>query len=190
MVITSGIEMADPKAILDSVFGFQEFRLGQEEIVAAVIMGKNCLAIMPTGGGKSLCFQLPALCRTGLTVVISPLIALMRDQVRALRALGVEAGALTSANREDENEEVFAALDEGRLRLLYMAPERLASGATLQMLGVITPPLSRLMKRTASANGAMIFAPIICALVNCAARLACRWPPSRPPPTQKLAPRS
>ena len=134
MVITSGIEMADPKAILDSVFGFQEFRLGQEEIVAAVIMGKNCLAIMPTGGGKSLCFQLPALCRTGLTVVISPLIALMRDQVRALRALGVEAGALTSANREDENEEVFAALDEGRLRLLYMAPERLASGATLQML--------------------------------------------------------
>ncbi|MFB0994771.1 MAG: ATP-dependent DNA helicase RecQ, partial [Paracoccaceae bacterium] len=125
---------ANPKQILHTVFGFQEFRLGQEEIVDAVIMGKNCLAIMPTGGGKSLCFQLPALCSVGLTVVISPLIALMRDQVRALRALGVEAGALTSANREEENEAVFAALDQGSMRLLYMAPERLASVATIQML--------------------------------------------------------
>ncbi|MFZ9198531.1 MAG: DNA helicase RecQ [Paracoccaceae bacterium] len=125
---------ADPTALLHSIFGFPGFRPGQEEIVNAVLAGRNTLAIMPTGGGKSLCFQLPALCREGVTVVISPLIALMRDQVRALRAAGVEAGALTSGNTEEETEQVFTALDEGRLKLLYMAPERLASGATLPML--------------------------------------------------------
>ncbi len=125
---------ADPTALLHSVFGFPGFRPGQEEIVNAVLAGRNTLAIMPTGGGKSLCFQLPALCGDGVTVVISPLIALMRDQVRALRAAGVEAGALTSGNTDEETEDVFTALDEGRLKLLYMAPERLASGATLPML--------------------------------------------------------
>ena len=96
--------------------------------------GRNTLAIMPTGGGKSLCFQLPALCRDGVTVVISPLIALMRDQVRALRAVGVEAGALTSGNTVEETEAVFQALDDGVLKLLYIAPERLAAAATLPML--------------------------------------------------------
>ncbi|MDP3264773.1 MAG: DNA helicase RecQ [Tabrizicola sp.] len=121
-------------SLLQSVFGFAEFRPGQAEIVEAVLAGRNTLAIMPTGGGKSLCFQLPALCRDGVTVVISPLIALMRDQVRALRAAGVEAGALTSGNTEEETEEVFAKLDAGVLKLLYMAPERLASGAAVQLL--------------------------------------------------------
>ncbi len=116
------------------MWGFAGFRPGQEEIVQAVIAGKNTLAIMPTGGGKSLCFQLPALCRDGVTVVISPLIALMRDQVRALKAAGVEAGALTSGNTEEETEGVFQALDEGRLKLLYLAPERLAAAATVPML--------------------------------------------------------
>ena len=123
-----------PKDLLASIFGFADFRPGQEEIVDAVMAGRNTLAIMPTGGGKSLCFQLPALCRDGVTVVISPLIALMRDQVRALRAAGVEAGALTSGNTDEETEAVFAALDQGRLKLLYMAPERLAASATLPML--------------------------------------------------------
>ncbi len=121
-------------ALLHSVFGFPAFRPGQAEIVQSVLQGRNTLAIMPTGGGKSLCFQLPALCRDGVTVVISPLIALMRDQVRALRAAGVEAGALTSGNTGEETEEVFQAIDEGRLKLLYMAPERLASGGALALL--------------------------------------------------------
>ncbi len=126
--------MPDPSALLQSVFGFSGFRPGQAEIVEAVLAGENVLAIMPTGGGKSLCFQLPALCRDGVTVVISPLIALMRDQVRALRAAGVMAGALTSGNTEEETEAVFRGLDEGRIKLLYMAPERLASAATVPML--------------------------------------------------------
>ncbi|WP_028031617.1 DNA helicase RecQ [Gemmobacter nectariphilus] len=126
--------MPDPQEVLSRVFGFPDFRPGQAEIVQAVLAGRNTLAIMPTGGGKSLCFQLPALCRDGLTVVISPLIALMRDQVRALRAVGVEAGALTSGNTEEETAEVFQALDDGRLKLLYLAPERLASVGTQAML--------------------------------------------------------
>ncbi|HLQ18194.1 MAG TPA: DEAD/DEAH box helicase, partial [Tabrizicola sp.] len=120
--------------LLHSVFGFPDFRPGQAEIVNSVLEGRNTLAIMPTGGGKSLCFQLPALCRDGVTVVISPLIALMRDQVRALKAAGVEAGALTSGNTDEETEEVFQSIDEGRLKLLYMAPERLASGSALALL--------------------------------------------------------
>ncbi|MGX0875430.1 ATP-dependent DNA helicase RecQ [Roseovarius sp. MBR-154] len=126
--------MPSAATLLRDVFGFDAFRPGQEEIVHTVATGCNTLAIMPTGGGKSLCFQLPALLRDGVTVVISPLIALMRDQVRGLRAAGVEAGALTSGNTEEETAEVWAALEAGRLKLLYMAPERLASGAALGML--------------------------------------------------------
>jgi ATP-dependent DNA helicase RecQ len=126
--------MQHPRELLARVFGYGAFRPGQEEIVEAVLAGRDTLAIMPTGGGKSLCFQLPALCREGVTVVISPLIALMRDQVRSLREAGVEAGALTSGNTDEETEEVFRALDEGRLKLLYMAPERLASGSTTALL--------------------------------------------------------
>ena len=126
--------MFDPSQLLSDVFGFDEFRPGQAEIVQAVCDGQNTLAIMPTGGGKSLCFQLPALARDGLTVVISPLIALMRDQVRALKASGVAAGALTSGNTEEETDEVFQALHAGTLKLLYIAPERLASFGTQNLL--------------------------------------------------------
>ncbi|TVP72865.1 MAG: DNA helicase RecQ [Rhodobacteraceae bacterium] len=126
--------MSAPEAILSQVFGFSGFRPGQAEIVEAVMAGQDTLAIMPTGGGKSLCFQLPALCRDGLTVVISPLIALMRDQVRGLQELGVAAGALTSGNTEAETDAVHLALSRGELKLLYIAPERLAGGATIDLL--------------------------------------------------------
>ncbi|WP_210528650.1 DNA helicase RecQ [Rubellimicrobium arenae] len=120
--------------LLREVWGFDSFRPGQEEIVRAVAEGQDVLAVMPTGGGKSLCYQLPALLRDGLTVVISPLIALMRDQVRALKAAGVEAGAYTSANTEEENEALRESLREGRIRLLYLAPERLAQSGTAAAL--------------------------------------------------------
>ncbi|MBV0891042.1 DNA helicase RecQ [Paracoccus sp. Z118] len=123
-----------PTELLREVWGFDDFRPGQQEIVQAVAEGRDVLAIMPTGGGKSLCYQLPALMRDGVTVVISPLIALMRDQVRSLREAGVAAGALTSGNTEEESAQVFEALQAGALKVLYMAPERLASGATVPML--------------------------------------------------------
>lgn len=125
---------AAAREILARVFGFPDFRPGQGEIVAAVQAGRDVLAIMPTGGGKSLLYQLPALVRPGVTLVISPLIALMRDQVRALQAVGVAAGALTSQSTQGETDAIFEEIDAGRLKLLYMAPERLAAPSTVPML--------------------------------------------------------
>lgn len=126
--------MTRAATLLGDVFGFDAFRPGQQDIVDAVTEGENVLAIMPTGGGKSLCFQLPSLLREGVTVVISPLIALMRDQVRALQEAGVTAGALTSGNTDEETDAVWGALEAGTLKLLYMAPERLAAGSAMGML--------------------------------------------------------
>ena len=122
-----GNVVVNAKTLLRDVFGFKKFRPGQREIIDAVACGENVLAIMPTGGGKSLCFQLPALLNDGLTVVISPLIALMRDQVRGLKAAGVIAGAITSANTQEEVDQVFSQIISGDLKLLYLAPERLVS---------------------------------------------------------------
>ncbi|MEO0823588.1 MAG: RecQ family ATP-dependent DNA helicase, partial [Pseudomonadota bacterium] len=127
--------MDGAQGVLADVFGFEDFRPGQEEIVAAMLGGEDVLAIMPTGGGKSLCYQLPALVAGGLTLVVSPLIALMEDQVSALRAAGVEAGSLSSATTEEERERLLSALREDRLRLLYVAPERLASERFCDWLG-------------------------------------------------------
>ena len=126
--------MVSPQTLLRDVFGFDAFRPGQEDVVEAVVEGHNVLAIMPTGGGKSLCFQIPALLREGVTLVVSPLIALMRDQVRGLQAAGVAAGALTSGHTQEETDSVFQALAAGQLKLLYLAPERLASTAMLAAL--------------------------------------------------------
>ena len=119
---------------LSHVFGFPSFRPGQEEILRTVLGGEDVLAVMPTGSGKSLCFQLPPLAREGLTLVVSPLIALMRDQVAQLRELGVSAAALNSASDGSERQRIFSALENRSLRLLYVAPERLTRDDTLEML--------------------------------------------------------
>jgi ATP-dependent DNA helicase RecQ len=127
--------VTDPAQILHDIFGFPSFREGQEEIVRAVLGGEDVLAVMPTGAGKSLCYQLPTLVRNGLTVVVSPLIALMRDQVAALRHFGIEAGSLNSANDQAENRRVADAVRDGTMRLLYASPERLANTGTTEWLG-------------------------------------------------------
>ncbi len=119
-------ELDAAREALARVYGFKAFRPGQEEILNAVFAGEDVLAVMPTGSGKSLLYQLPAICRPGLTIVVSPLIALMRDQVRQLRGYGIAAGALNSSNGGAENMSVERAIVERRLRLVFVAPERFA----------------------------------------------------------------
>jgi ATP-dependent DNA helicase RecQ len=121
-------------AVLRRVFGYESFRGPQQEVVDHVIAGGDALVLMPTGGGKSLCYQIPALVRDGVGVVVSPLIALMQDQVDALRALGVRAGFLNSTQDPDEQRMVGAEFVAGELDLLYLAPERLRSESTLRLL--------------------------------------------------------
>ena len=122
------------KTVLKQVFGFDDFRPHQEEIISASLDGRDVFAALPTGGGKSLCYQLPALMRSGLTVVVSPLIALMKDQVDAARAAGVEAAFLNSSMENEERRSVLRSLDAGELKILYIAPERLAAEGTYERL--------------------------------------------------------
>src|SRR3954452_20863393 len=115
---------APPLDVLADRFGFRDFRPGQREVVDALLAGRSALAVFPTGGGKSLCYQLPALLLDGVTVVVSPLIALMKDQIDFLSGHGVEAARLDSSLGPDELRDVTARLGAGALKLLYVAPER------------------------------------------------------------------
>ncbi len=120
--------------VLEKVFGFNSFRSFQEEAIDAIIKGKDLLMILPTGGGKSLCYQLPSLLMKGVTVVISPLIALMQDQVRGLNENGIRAATINSDMSDEERQEVFSALKEGSIKLLYVAPERMSAPGFISFL--------------------------------------------------------
>jgi ATP-dependent DNA helicase RecQ len=124
-----------PNEVLHRVFGFDAFRGQQQQIIAHVMASGDALVLMPTGGGKSLCYQIPALCREGMGVVVSPLIALMRDQVEALKQLGVRAAALNSTLTDDEQRQLRQHMLAGEIDILYVAPERLLAGGTLSLLG-------------------------------------------------------
>ena len=126
--------MKDIFAQLQTVFGFSGFRSNQQEIVEAILAGRDVFAVMPTGGGKSLCYQLPASLLAGGCVVVSPLISLMKDQVDAARAIGLEAAYLNSTLPQSEQQEVMARMQRGELQLLYLSPERLALPGFLQCL--------------------------------------------------------
>ncbi|WP_421505332.1 ATP-dependent DNA helicase RecQ [Erwinia rhapontici] len=120
--------------VLRDTFGYQQFRPGQQTIIQESLNGRDCLVVMPTGGGKSLCYQIPALVREGLTLVVSPLISLMKDQVDQLLANGVAAACLNSTQNREEQQEVMAGCRTGRIRLLYIAPERLMMDNFLEQL--------------------------------------------------------
>ena len=120
--------------LLKKYFGYETFRGFQKEVIDTVLEGRDALVLMPTGGGKSVCYQIPALMKEGVAVVISPLIALMKDQVDMLRDVGIAAAALNSTLTADEAKTVYRDLESGRLKLLYVAPERLVKPATLNLL--------------------------------------------------------
>lgn len=122
------------RAALKSVFGYDDFRPGQDEVIAAVMRGEPVLAVMPTGSGKSMCYQLPAIVDGGLTLVVSPLIALMRDQVQQMQHVGVAAATLNSMNGEEANRETLRRLRAGEITLLFVSPERLAGDGLVSLL--------------------------------------------------------
>ena len=112
---------------LNTVFGYKSFRPLQEEIIQTILNKEDCIVLMPTGGGKSICYQLPALLMEGIAIVVSPLISLMKDQVETLKANGVKVGALNSSNTDTENELIRQKCRQGKLKLLYISPEKLLS---------------------------------------------------------------
>ncbi|HMN71644.1 MAG TPA: RecQ family ATP-dependent DNA helicase [Rhodoblastus sp.] len=137
----AGTDIEAAEAALRRVFRFAGFRPAQREIVEAVLAGDDVFALMPTGAGKSLLYQLPALVGVSPAIVVSPLISLMRDQVAALRARGVAAGALNSGNEPDDNAATLAMIEARKIKLLYVAPERLALDDTIDILARMKPRL-------------------------------------------------
>jgi len=117
--------LATAESILKQYWGYSEFRSGQRKAVLAPLHGRDCLAVLPTGGGKSLCFQIPALILPGVTLVVSPLISLMQDQVAALRSRGIAAAYVSSTQKPETQRAVWRAVAAGQIKLLYVAPERL-----------------------------------------------------------------
>ncbi|QYJ85825.1 DNA helicase RecQ [Shewanella mesophila] len=125
----------DPLAhCLQAVFGYRTFRQGQREVIDQAFLGQDSLVIMPTGGGKSLCYQLPALLMPGLTIVVSPLISLMKDQVDSLKQMGVAAGYLNSSLSREDSQTIFQQMHRGELKLLYVSPERLLMASFIERI--------------------------------------------------------
>ena len=127
--------------ILQNTFGYPQFRGQQAEIVDTLARGKNALVLMPTGGGKSMCYQVPALMREGVAIVVSPLIALMDDQVASLKIAGISAAAVHSGTPAEKARQLADEIYSGSLKLLYVAPERLVSERFLRFLDNITVSL-------------------------------------------------
>ena len=113
--------------ILQKYYGYKSFRKGQEEIINTILNGEDVLAIMPTGGGKSLCYQVPALCMDGLTIVISPLISLMKDQVDSLTSMGIDASYINSSLSSEDYNQILENITNDKYKIIYVAPERLES---------------------------------------------------------------
>ena len=130
-----------PLEVLSKVFGYDKFRDGQQAVIDAVVNGQDALVLLPTGGGKSLCYQIPALVRQGVAVVVSPLISLMQDQVEQLREVGVSAAYINSTQDQEQQQSVLARITSGNLQLLYVSPEKLLTPWLMSFLQAQTVAL-------------------------------------------------
>lgn len=150
-----------PLELLKKYFGYSEFRLNQEAVIEATLAGSDSLVIMPTGGGKSICYQIPALMSDGVTIVVSPLIALMKDQVDGLKNNGIAAEFLNSSQSSSEQNYVIDRLRSNKLKLCYVAPERIAAENALKnLLGDTRVSLFAIDEAHCISHWGTIFAPI------------------------------
>ena len=134
-IIANAFEGSDPKLVLKTVFGYDDFRPLQKDIIANVLKGHDTLAVMPTGGGKSLCYQLPALILEGITVGVSPLISLMQDQVASLETAGIHSAFLNSSLTWEEYCKATDEIKSGKIKIIYVSPEGLATNRIRELLG-------------------------------------------------------
>ena len=165
------------RSILRARFGFPEFRPGQERAVENVLAGRDTLVVLPTGGGKSICYQVPALLLPGLTVVVSPLISLMKDQVDALTARGIPATFVNSTLSAGEVAERMNRVSRGEVKLLYVAPERFDAGTAAERLRDVGVSLLAVDEAHCISECATTSAPATCAWRRCA-RSSAGLPPS------------
>ena len=133
-IVSTAFEHASPSLVLKTVFGYNKFRPLQKDIISSVLHGHDTLAVMPTGGGKSLCYQLPALILEGITIVVSPLISLMQDQVASLKSAGIKSAFLSSSLTWEEYCTAIKEIKSGKVKIIYVSPERLASAKTRELL--------------------------------------------------------
>ena len=160
----SNTPVRSPHAVLKQVFGYKDFRDGQEAIIAAALDGQDSLVLLPTGGGKSLCYQVPALILDGVTVVISPLISLMQDQVAQLRALGVQAAYINNSLPFEEQQAVYQQLHYGQIKLLYVAPEKVLQHEFLERLSHLNLALFAIDEAHCVSHWGHDFRPHYCRL--------------------------
>ena len=174
--------MADPHSILKKVFGYDSFRPGQEDIVRRLLDGQDVLAVMPTGAGKSICYQVPALLLPGITIVVSPLVSLMKDQVGALVQAGVAAAFLNNSLTDNQKALMLRRAREGWYKIIYVAPERLEMPGFQRFAQEKLISMVTVDEATASASGGRTSAPAIS--VSRSSWTACRiarwWARSRP----------
>ena len=178
--------MLDKLEVLEKTFGYRSFLPGQQRAVDCLLSGRDCLGVMPTGGGKSICYQLPALCLPGITVVVSPLISLMKDQVESLIQSGVPAAYLNRSLTERQYQLALQRAEAGWYKIIYVAPERLQPRPSSASPGTPISVWWRWMRPTACLSGARISGPAICGSLNsstaCPTDLWWGLLPPRPPP--------